>query len=75
MKITITHLTQEEALMRTTKVIVYAFTLTIFLFSPVQSAEITGDIKQWHNVTLTFDGPQSSERALENPYMNYRMTG
>ncbi|MHC4583574.1 MAG: DUF5060 domain-containing protein [Planctomycetota bacterium] len=59
--------------MRTTKVIVYAFTLTIFLFSPVQSAEITGDIKQWHNVTLTFDGPQSSERALENPYMNYRM--
>lgn len=34
--------------------------------------EITGELKKWHKVTLTFDGPQSSEIADENPFMDYR---
>jgi len=40
----------------------------------VNAAQITGQIKQWHNVTLTLDGPTSSEQASDNPFMNYRMT-
>ena len=59
--------------MRTTRLIVCAFTLTVFFFSPVQSVEITCEMKQWHKITLTFDGPESSEQASDNLFMNYRM--
>lgn len=34
--------------------------------------EITGEMKRWHKVTLTFDGPETSETAAYNPFMNYR---
>jgi hypothetical protein len=33
---------------------------------------IIGELKKWHKVTLTFDGPQVSENADFNPFMNYR---
>ncbi|MBT8044881.1 MAG: DUF5060 domain-containing protein, partial [Verrucomicrobiae bacterium] len=34
---------------------------------------ITGEGKQWHKVTMTFDGPATSERAVPNPFTDYRM--
>ena len=34
--------------------------------------QITGELKKWHKVTLTFDGPNTSEEADYNPFMNYR---
>ncbi|NJB35218.1 DUF5060 domain-containing protein [Croceivirga sp. JEA036] len=34
---------------------------------------ITGELKKWHKVTLTFDGPESAEDATDNPFMNYRL--
>lgn len=34
---------------------------------------ITGELKQWHKVTLTFDGPESEEQAEINPFLDYRM--
>ena len=33
---------------------------------------ITGELKKWHKVTLTFEGPQTSEDAKLNPFMHYR---
>ena len=37
-------------------------------------ASITGEIKQWHTVTLTLDGPQSTETDTDpNPFTDYRM--
>lgn len=33
---------------------------------------LTGELKKWHKVTLTFDGPESAEDAKDNPFMNYR---
>jgi hypothetical protein len=37
--------------------------------------EISGELRQWHKVTLTLDGPQSDETAADpNPFMDYRMT-
>lgn len=36
-------------------------------------ATVTGELKQWHRVTLTFDGPQSSESAATNPFTDYRL--
>jgi len=34
--------------------------------------EITGELKKWHKITLTFDGPETSEMDKLNPFMNYR---
>ncbi len=35
--------------------------------------KITGELKKWHNVTLTFDGPEVSETDEYNPFLNYRL--
>ena len=37
------------------------------------AATISGELKQWHKVTLTFDGPQTSEKADPNPFTDYRL--
>lgn len=34
---------------------------------------ISGEMKQWHKVTLTLDGPASAEDATPNPFLDYRM--
>ena len=39
-----------------------------------EGAAVTGERKQWHKVTLTLDGPQSSESADPNPFLDYRLT-
>jgi hypothetical protein len=33
---------------------------------------ITGELKKWHKVTLTFTGPLTSETADPNPFFHYR---
>jgi hypothetical protein len=33
----------------------------------------TGELKQWHKVTLTFSGPSTSEAASLNPFRDYRL--
>jgi len=35
---------------------------------------VTGELKKWHNVTITFDGPETSEDAAPNPFTDYRLT-
>jgi len=35
---------------------------------------VTGRLKQWHNVTITFDGPASAEGATPNPFTDYRLS-
>ncbi|WP_299313157.1 Ig-like domain-containing protein [uncultured Aquimarina sp.] len=37
------------------------------------NASITGERKKWHNITLTFNGPNTSESAGENPFLDYRL--
>jgi hypothetical protein len=34
---------------------------------------VAGEMKQWHDVVLTFDGPQTDEAGEPNPYLNYRL--
>lgn len=34
---------------------------------------VTGQMRQWHAVTLTFDGPMTSETAEVNPFLDYRL--
>lgn len=35
--------------------------------------EITGELKKWHRVTVTFNGPSTSENDTINPFLDYRM--
>lgn len=37
-------------------------------------AVISGELKQWHPITLTFIGPQSSEIGEPNPFLDCRLT-
>ena len=34
---------------------------------------ISGELKKWHKVTLTFDGPETAELHTYNPFLNYRL--
>ncbi|MGI9263570.1 MAG: DUF5060 domain-containing protein [Gammaproteobacteria bacterium] len=34
---------------------------------------ISGELRQWHNVVVTFAGPESSEIADPNPFLDYRL--
>lgn len=34
---------------------------------------VEGELKQWHRVTLTFDGPDTAETAAPNPFRDYRL--
>ncbi len=34
---------------------------------------ISGELRQWHKVSLTLDGPQASEDGTPNPFLDYRM--
>lgn len=34
--------------------------------------KITGELKKWHKLTLTFDGPETSENTELNPFRDYR---
>lgn len=35
--------------------------------------EISGALKKWHKVSLTFDGPETHEEHRYNPFLNYRL--
>lgn len=39
----------------------------------VSAQHITGEFKTWHTITLTFDGPATSEYDTLNPFLNYRL--
>lgn len=39
------------------------------------AAVLSGELRQWHKVTLTLDGPQAGESGNDpNPFLDYRMT-
>jgi hypothetical protein len=34
---------------------------------------VSGELRQWHKVTVTFSGPSTSETAGTNPFLDYRL--
>lgn len=48
--------------------------LSIFFFSnsQAQTLTVTGELKKWHPITITLDGPQASEDGNPNPFLDYR---
>ena len=54
----------------------WAWLLSLLLlpgFLSAQSPAITGELRQWHDVVLTFDGPQATETGSPNPFLDYRL--
>ncbi|HLB74796.1 MAG TPA: DUF5060 domain-containing protein, partial [Sedimentisphaerales bacterium] len=41
--------------------------------SSVWGVAFSGELRKWHNITITFDGPQTSEDAEPNPFLDYRL--
>jgi len=37
------------------------------------TGNVTGEQRKWHKVTVTFDGPTTSETATPNPFTDYRL--
>ncbi|WP_321477972.1 DUF5060 domain-containing protein [uncultured Paludibaculum sp.] len=49
------------------------YALAACLALPAAAQQITGELKQWHDVVLTLDGPSTSESADPNPFLFYRL--
>lgn len=43
------------------------------LVGPSQAARISGEMKVWQPVTISFDGPKTSEIADPNPFLDFRL--
>ena len=56
-----------------TSLIVYLTILLINACNATPPVGIEGELKKWHRVTLVFDGPETSEMAENNPFLNYRL--
>ncbi|UCC22254.1 MAG: DUF5060 domain-containing protein [Planctomycetota bacterium] len=38
------------------------------------TVDVTGELKKWHKVTLTFEGPDANEVTGANPFLDYRLS-
>lgn len=47
--------------------------VTITIGTPSYPWEATGERRQWHPLTITFDGPYADEGDLPNPFSDYRL--
>ncbi|WP_344789002.1 DUF5060 domain-containing protein [Postechiella marina] len=53
--------------------LVLAFSITNYSFSQNSEITIKGELKKWHKVTLELQGPETSENAKDNPFLNYKL--
>lgn len=47
--------------------------VVFFFCGRAAGQQLSGELKQWHDVVLTFQGPAASESAEPNPFMDYRL--
>lgn len=48
--------------------------LLLFLVALSANAQrVSGELKRWHRVTVSFEGPATSEAATPNPFTDYRL--
>ncbi len=63
-------------LMKQIKSITYLYFISVFFVMQACSKaepKIHGELKKWHRITLDFEGPETSEMAENNPFLNYRL--
>ncbi|MCS7043875.1 MAG: DUF5060 domain-containing protein [Bryobacteraceae bacterium] len=47
--------------------------LLLALPALLQAQRIDGELKLWHRITVSFEGPETSEEAVPNPFTGYRL--
>ena len=47
--------------------------LSATLIAAERPAVVSGELKQWHRVTVTFAGPDANETGSPNPFRDYRL--
>ncbi|MEM6802534.1 MAG: DUF5060 domain-containing protein [Bacteroidota bacterium] len=45
----------------------------LILLSPLFSQTLDGELRRWHKISITFDGPNTSEAANPNPFTDYSL--
>lgn len=58
---------------RLTTVILFAALCAVTAPSVRAGARVSGELKQWHTLSLSFAGPDTSETADPNPFLDYRL--
>jgi len=38
-----------------------------------QPANVSGELRRWHKITVSFTGPETNEAAVPNPFTDYRL--
>ncbi|WP_299128958.1 DUF5060 domain-containing protein [uncultured Winogradskyella sp.] len=51
----------------------YLICIALLFFLNLDSQTLSGELKKWHKVTLTFNGPTVDENDQTNPFRDYRM--
>lgn len=47
--------------------------VTVNVVVPGAGGTVTGELKKWHKITVTFDGPGSGETATPNPFLDFKL--
>lgn len=47
--------------------------LPVLFCGNLSSQHIDGELRVWHKITLTFDGPEAEEAGIPNPFSDYRL--
>lgn len=55
------------------RVVIGAIGMALCGATPASAASVGGTLQQWHDVQVTFTGPETSETAKPNPFLNYRL--
>jgi hypothetical protein len=55
-------------------VLAAAAVATVAATGGAEPVEVSGELKVWHRVTLTFVGPEASEEGPSNPFLDHRLT-
>ncbi len=58
--------------MRKLSPLIFLNLLLLFLCK-LHAQTISGELKKWHRITLTYEGPTVSETDSDNPFLNYRL--
>ena len=59
--------------MKVNRMILSALLVLLSSTPALSMGKITGELKKWHKVTITFEGPETSETADPNPFLDYRL--
>ena len=53
--------------------IISILTISVASFGQSDVATVSGELKKWHKITLTFAGPETNENGEPNPFRDYRL--